>query len=79
MFTPPSSVREESRYRGRERRQDEVEKSKWETEKKWRIRKTRTRIRREKEREGALFRQPDNIPSPEHIYGCPLTPSSSSL
>lgn len=47
--------------------------------KKWRIRKTRTRIRREKEREGALFRQPDNIPSPEHIYGCPLTPSSSSL
>lgn len=27
----------------------------------------------------ALFRQPDNLPSPEHIYGCPLTPSSCSL
>lgn len=27
----------------------------------------------------ALFRQPDNIPSPEHICGCPLTPSRRSL
>lgn len=27
----------------------------------------------------ALFRQPDNLPSLEHIYGCPLTPSSCSL
>ena len=41
------------------------------------------RRRQEKaERRGggrALFRQPDNLPSPEHIYGCPLTPSSCSL
>lgn len=27
----------------------------------------------------ALFRQSDNIPSPEHIGGCPLTPSRRSL
>lgn len=27
----------------------------------------------------ALFRQSDNVPSPEHICGCPLTPSRHSL
>lgn len=35
--------------------------------------------RREQVRGDALFRQPDNIPSPEHICGCPLTPSRCSL
>lgn len=38
--------------------------------------------KKKEERKGggkALFRQPDNLPSPEHIYGCPLTPSCCSL
>lgn len=53
-------------------------KTKWETKGDG----ERGRYRWEKEgRKGgkALFRQPDNLPSPEHIYGWPLTPSSCSL
>lgn len=43
--------------------------------------KTKGDREEEEERGGgkALFRQPDNLPSLEHIYGCPLTPSSCSL
>lgn len=62
----------------RAREHDGAEKQS-ERQKGWRIRETQTRDRGEKRRGKALFRQPDNLPSPEHIYGWPLTPSSCSL
>lgn len=50
--------------------------------KQWEMEKKGDMDKKKRERNGggkALFRQPDNLPSPEHIYGCPLTPSRCSL
>lgn len=71
----PSSISVMSQCRG----EKESRKTKWEAE---RMENKGDTDRKKEERKGegkALFRQPDNLPSPEHIYGCPLTPSCCSL
>lgn len=63
---------------GERKRAGQSRKTKWETERM----ENKGDTDKKTERKGggrALFRQPDNLPSQEHIYGCPLTPSSCSL
>ena len=59
--------------------------ARWSRKAKWETETMESKGVRDKEKKNfrkggnALFRQSDNLPSPEHVYGCPLSPSTCSL